>query len=76
MRHGIKLCEFEFVRRANLDEGALVMCAVAVVGRREDGDAASIMFDLIAFHADFMRSDDGFEAIVFAESLGDIGAKL
>lgn len=34
------------------------------------------MLDFISIHADFVASDNGFEAVVLAETLGDIRTKL
>ncbi|OAK99480.1 hypothetical protein IQ06DRAFT_18923 [Phaeosphaeriaceae sp. SRC1lsM3a] len=76
MRYGIELGVFEFIFRADLDERALVVCAVAVVWCREDGDTAAVVLDLVAVHADLVGSDDGIETIVFAKSLGDVRSEL
>ncbi|KAF2826569.1 hypothetical protein CC86DRAFT_32240, partial [Ophiobolus disseminans] len=74
--HRVELGVPELVVGPNLDEGALVACAVAVVGRREDGDAAAVVLDLIAVHAHLVRPDDCVEAVVLAETLGDVGPEL
>jgi hypothetical protein len=34
------------------------------------------VLDFVAFHADLVRSDNGLEAVVLAESLGDIWSEL
>ena len=76
MRHGVELCKLELVFGTDLDEGALVACAIAVVRCGEDGDAFAVVLDFVALHADFVRADDGFEFVGLAETLGDVGAEL
>ena len=76
MRHGVKFGKVELEVRTNVDISALVLGAVAILGCGEDGDASAVVLDLVALHAYLVRADDGFETVVFAESLGDVGAKL
>lgn len=76
MRHGVELGKVELVIRADFDKSTLIVGAVTVVGCREDGDTASIMLDLVTFHAYLMRPDDGLEAVVLAESLCNIRSEL
>lgn len=39
-------------------------------------DAFAIVLHFVAVHAHLVTSDDGLEAIVLAETLGDVGAEL
>lgn len=39
-------------------------------------DALSVVLNLVAIHAHLVRADNGFEAVLLAEALGDVGAKL
>ena len=76
VRYGIELDVFGLVRRAKVDERALVLCGVAVSGRREDSDTVTGVLDFVALHAHFVTADDSFETVRLAEALGDIWAKL
>jgi hypothetical protein len=76
MWHSAELSKFELVLWADLDEGALVACAVAVVRGGEDGDALSVVLDFVTFHSDLVRTDDGFEVVGLAEALSDVGPEL
>mmetsp|Transcript_12300 Transcript_12300/g.35562 ORF Transcript_12300/g.35562 Transcript_12300/m.35562 type:complete len:288 (+) Transcript_12300:192-1055(+) len=53
----------------------LVAAAVAIVGRREDGDTEVGVCPLETLHNKLVRADDKVEAIVVIELLGDIWAK-
>ena len=76
MRHSVELGKVELVVWADLDKGTLVVGAVTVVGRREDGDTASVMLDLVTFHAYLVRPDNGLETVVLAEALCNIRSEL
>lgn len=76
MWYGLKHLILKLQFRSNVDVCALVLGCVTVLGRREDGDTATIVFDLVPLHADLMRSNDGLEAIVLAEALRDIWSEL
>lgn len=66
----------EFQLGTDVDEGALILCSVAVLGSREDGDTASVVLNLVPFHAHFVRPDNRFQAVVLTEPLGHIRAEL
>lgn len=76
MRHSIKLDVLGLVRRAKVDERALVLCGVAVSGCREDSDTVTGVLDFVSLHAHLVTADDSFETVRLAEALGDIWAKL
>lgn len=74
--HGIELRELELVLGPDLDEGPLVACAVTVMRCREDRDAFAVMFHFVTVHADFVRSNNGFQLVLFTEAFGHIGSEL
>ena len=76
VRHGFEYLVVELQLRTKVDIGTLVLRGVTVLGSRKDGDTASIVLNLVAVHADLVRTDDGLEPVVLAEPLGDIRAKL
>lgn len=76
MRYGLELRELQLVIGANVDVSALVLRHVAVLGRREDGDALSVVLLLVTVHADLVTADDGLQAVLVAETLGNVGTEL
>lgn len=72
----VEFVEFELVIGADVDISAFVLGAVAVFRGREDGYAFPVVLFFVAFHAHLVAADDGFEAVVVAEALGDVGAEL
>lgn len=76
MRHGIELRELQLVIGTNVDVSALVLRHVAVLGRREDGDALSVVLLLVTVHANLVTADDGLQTVLVAETLGNVGTKL
>ena len=76
MWHSIKLVEVQLEVRADVDICALVLGAVAIPGSGEYGDAATVVLLFVTLHPDLVTSDDGFETILLAEALGDIGSEL
>src|SRR5690242_18498892 len=76
MWYSLELCVLELVLRTNLDEGALVARAVAVVRCRENSNAASIVLDFVALHAHLVRSNNSLESVPFTKALCDVRTKL
>lgn len=76
MRHGIEFVELQLMFRSDIDICAFVLRTITVFGCREDGDTSTVMLHLISFHSNLMTPDYGFQSIVLAESLGDIGSEL
>ena len=77
MRDGLECDELWCkVIALNVYECALVAARVAVVGRREDGDALSILHHLVALGLDLVRTNDVVEAVLLQEGLGDVGTVL
>lgn len=76
MRHCLENFIYEFKVRPNVDISALVFGGVAVLGSGKDGDAASVVFNLVALHADFVRTDDCLETVILAEALGNVWTEL
>lgn len=76
MRHCVKLVELQLIVRLDVDVCALVLGGVAVLGRGEDGNASPVVLDFVAFHADFVTSDDGLEVVLLAEALRDVWSEL
>ena len=76
MRHGLELGELQLVIRTNVDVGALVLRHVAVLGRREYGNALSVVLLLVTIHADLVTADDGLQTVLVAETLGNVRTKL
>lgn len=76
MRDGVKHLVLELKLRSKVNISTLVLGRVAVLGRREDGDTATIVLDFVSLHAHLVGSDDSLQAVVLAEPLGDIGSKL
>lgn len=58
------------------DEGSLVAHGVAVVGRREDGDALAVVTDLVTVVLDFVAADDVVEGVALEEVGSDVRAEL
>lgn len=76
MRHGVKNVVVQLQLRPNVDVSTPVLSRIAVLWRRKDGDAASVVLDLVAAHADLVRANHGFEAVLLAETLGHVRTKL
>lgn len=76
MRHGLELRELQLVVGTNVDVSALVLGHVAVLGRREDGDALSVVLLLVTLHADLVTADDSLQAVLVAETLCYVGTEL
>src|SRR4051812_6638914 len=91
MRYGIEFMESKLVVRANIYISSFVFRAVAVPRCRKycrmisgkhvklethTSNALPIMLFFVAFHPDFMASNNSIQPIVFAESLCDIRTKL
>ena len=47
-----------------------------MIGNFHTSDAFAIVFLFIAFHSDFMTTDDSLQAIVFAEPSSNIRSEL
>lgn len=76
MRHGIELRELQLVVGTDVDVSALVLRHIAVLGRREDGDALSVVLLLVTVHANLVTADDGLQTVLVAETLGNVGTEL
>ena len=76
MRDSIELVIFWLILGAKVDVSTLVLGRVAVFRRRKDSDAVPVVLDLVTIHTHLVTSDDGFETVRLAETLGDVGTKL
>lgn len=76
MRHRIKLRILQLVITLDVDERALVLRRIAVLGRREHRDALPVVLDLVALHSHLVTSDDSFKTVLLTESLRHVGAEL
>lgn len=59
MRARAKCGELDFSSIIDADEGRLVAGLVDIVGRREDGDAQTIVLDAETLLPDLVRAEDG-----------------
>lgn len=74
-RGGVELEEGVFEVLVDLHDGRLVAAAVAVVGRRKDGDHVAFLRPVEAVHDELVRARHEREAIVVVERLRDVLTK-
>lgn len=68
------ICKLEF--GSDVDVGTLIFSRIAVLRSGKDGDATTIVFNLVTAHPHLVGANDSLQAVVFAEALGHIRAKL
>lgn len=68
------VCKLKF--RADVDISTLIFSRVAVLGSGKDGDATTIVFNLVTAHPHLVGANDSLQAVVFTEALGHIRTKL
>ena len=68
MCNGVELGELELVLWADLDECALVVGAVTVVGCREEGDKLAFAKELVAILNDLVSTADQVHVVFLQEA--------
>lgn len=76
VRHSIEAVVLQLEIRPKVDISTLVLGRVAVLRSGEDGDAASVVLNLVPFHPDLVRSNDGLQAVLLTKPLGDVRSEL
>ena len=69
---GVKLEECILEVLVDLHDRCLVATAVAVVGRREDGDDVALLRPVEAVHDELVRSRNERQPVVMVERLADV----
>lgn len=75
VRHRLKRREVRNHVRSEADEGSLVVHAVAVVGRTEDGDQLPVVLHLEAVGLHLVRAHQQGEPVLLQKRAGDVRPK-